>query len=931
MVNQQEPEPDLPPEDLEILREEQEAIRKATEGNVLAIERTRWDPNDPLYTDRDRYLNMQYWLRQSQTLARMLFDYGFMNLSNVGIGIKNIRRLVQVYPPEFFIKDLPWDRRYLEVVGPSGAPDLLLSEQLAGLDGRRPFEIFGRHNQKTDVANGKTDGELKLPEGSLPSVITDAGQVLGFVPQDWWVFCGVKSEVSARKPTGLLQMPYDKVKEAVWERLSLSDGEERRAGNLQEQIDLILGIRAARRSVAGLDVLYRLGQPLKVTGYCLHSNCWQAFNEYRKLELEELELEKAKKPTEEIKRLKESKRLIQFNTSERFDHMQLARGLAEVIPDPRSWVAGHPSFVNTQTIKEAIAAEEALLNMVSTVLPDTEPLLAIYKERVREKQERYFVRVLHVETVIFASEDELNDLRKTVDHRKQWLSLERAKSLARVSENDVTGRPDKWYFGSTDPTQLKDLTFPGIDPASHLGYVWELAQEWSRLTGGDALDYQLPPAPQIGGWHLRNIQAMSHSFNTLLEMAEQVRNGGAITDKDMREKYLPALVQYEPEVTPGVPSVVWTFWEVSEEGYALKPHAEPGPGRVPHAVPYRDIALWYDWWWTMANDQYVYPRLVEYMNRKFAEAGLPEAVRVTADGPDSNYFRHHDIAWEIWRNQPHNPLIERLKEVWNTEVRKKTIHIRPVYYREVLAGLSGGLLKGLSRPDPEFLAYLRDKTKAELARLRGPTGRVPERDREQEKELTRRLAKLNEWLIEATPLDEFTKFVQRLNRLSDRRVRLWAGFQTHGKSGSLMGFEIGEAKAFVKEGYGTDNGHHLEEQQNWQADLIMMGWLCGQFTKALYLARGLSILISASVNPFERHKAEAAAVQGGLHPDIARHVVEGFKGLDNLLLPLDEPAAAEYVKAIFAAKEIRQLGRDVAKEILERGEFRKEMDAMIIA
>lgn len=560
------------------------------------------------------------------------------------------------------------------------------------------------------------------------------------------------------------------------------------------------------------------------------------------------------------------------------------------------------SQTRPQTVFESIDAYEAAADMVSAVM---EPLLVDENGQV----------LRGTEMVRYISLDEMHDLRKQVDGYKQGLMLWRAKAQMLLAEGTVKSAPDNWFPASYDDVRKRDLILPGlpVPPRVYLGPLADLQD-----------DTRIPPGPELGARHLRLMHRMLESFRSLVELAAFVRTGGVLTYKDLVERWIGGkqMIQYEPD------EVIWTWWDEESDLQYWEP--DPKGRRKPHAALREDWMLWIDWPLVMGSiGNYVFEQVVLWVNERFAEAGLP--VRVTCDGPDSNYFRHHDIAWEIWRNQPHNPLIERLKEVWNTEVRKKTIHIRPVYYREVLAGLSGGLLKGLSRPDPEFLAYLRDKTKAELARLRGPTGRVPERDREQEKELTRRLAKLNEWLIEATPLDEFTKFVQRLNRLSDRRVRLWAGFQTHGKSGSLMGFEIGEAKAFVKEGYGTDNGHHLEEQQNWQADLIMMGWLCGQFTKALYLARGLSILISASVNPFERHKAEAAAVQGGLHPDIARHVVEGFKGLDNLLLPLDEPAAAEYVKAIFAAKEIRQLGRDVAKEILERGEFRKEMDAMIIA
>jgi len=652
---------------------------RTTGGGNRADERwrTAWDADDPLYSDKRRNLNMQFWLRQSQTVTRMLFAYGFMDLSNVGIAIKNLRRLVQVHPPRIFIESLPWDQRYLEVLLPKAKrgkrKGVYTLEDLAKpkkKDGKElPIGVFG-----------EDDYDITKPTPSrLPKELESEELELAFLPQDWWVFCGVKSEANARKPTGLLQMPYDEVETEVKKKLRARFAGRRgviTARNHRDQIDITLGIREARRQVSGLYVLDRRDVPLEVIGYCEHRKCWEAFNGHQRLKA-------AGDPAAE------SKRLIQFNTGERYAHMQLAKGLADLLPDPRRPDAT-PVFANTQTIKESIAAEEALLNMVSTVL--RKPLLAIYQP---EEGGWFQLRVLHVEVVVFASEDELNDLCKTVRHRKQWLGLERAKALARVGPGDVTKLPNEWYLASADPTVLRDITFPNlVDPASHLGYVWELAQEWARRTGNNPLDYKLPAAPEIGGWHLREIHALSESFNTLLEMAEVVREGGAITDKDLREKYFPKLVQYEPEVRPGVPSVIWIYWEEKSNKEKI-PHTFEEwqtAGRpekwVPHAAPYRDIALWYDWWWVMALDQYVYPELVEYVNRQFREAGLVNAdgeltVRVTADEPSSNYFQHHDIAREIWRLQPAKPIEDRIRRSLREEEDTGSVDLRPTIRRNI--------------------------------------------------------------------------------------------------------------------------------------------------------------------------------------------------------------------------------------------------------
>ena len=636
----------------------------------------------------------------------------------------------------------------------------------------------------------------------------------------------------------------------------------------------------------------------------------------------------------------EDNRLIQFNTSDRYAHMMHARWLAERTPEARERgiEALSPDYDLAQTITESIDAEEALLDMISTVV--RKPLLRVWEEthtdRKRETQTQLQVRVLHTELVIFASVDEINDLRKTVDHRKQWLGMWRAKAYALLAEARITSAPDNWYLGSADDQPLRNLVFADpqvVDPAIYLGYLWERAERWSRRTGGDPLDYVVRPAPEIGGWHLRSMRRLLASFNTLLDLMELTSKrpedteeeialgaeGGYITDRDLRSRWTD-LVQFEKD------EVVWTYWEM-KEGRAVRPHAEPGPGLEPHATPYRDLALWYDWWWTMCVDHYVFPQLVEYMNERSEEAEFP--VRVTADGPDSNYFRHLDFAHGLWKNQPIEPIIKRLKWIWKREVASHTIHIRPVLYKEVLSGLPSEMLAGLFQPDRELLTKLRTKAEQELAKL-GPIGpTTAEAARKQAEELRGKIAWYTRGINQASEqLDSLTKFVQKLNRLSDKRVRMWCGFLTHGKRGSIMGLDVGETLRFVKEGYAADTGLMTEDQFDQMVDLVTMGWLSGQFNKSVYLSRSIAYLISVKVNPMERHKAIGGSIQGGHHPVIAHYVAEGIGGLDDLLGLTEDSKATKFVQDIFEAHEVEKLGRSVVKEILERSLFRKEMAEM---
>ena len=208
-------------------------------------------------------------------------------------------------------------------------------------------------------------------------------------------------------------------------------------------------------------------------------------------------------------------------------------------------------------------------------------------------------------------------------------------------------------------------------------------------------------------------------------------------------------------------------------------------------------------------------------------------------------------------------VIEALKQVWADEIGSKTVHIRPVYYKEVLRGL--------------------------------PT--------------------------EVSDDPVLQEFVQSLNKKSDRRCRLWAAFQSHGRKGGIRGFKIGTATHWVEEGYGTDNGLSKERQQGRQADLIMLAWFNDQFDKAVYLVRGITYLISNDVDILKQYDLVGRAIAGGLHPDVAKVVADGLTK-DKLLqwqqlLPVDAPDAVKYVEAVFNHVEVERLGDKVLEDVTE--------------
>ena len=581
-----------------------------------------------------------------------------------------------------------------------------------------------------------------------------------------------------------------------------------------------------------------------------------------------------------------------------------------------------------QDIPEAIAAAEALDDLVSAVMT---PLSTSEIEQGKGKnwktgaQEDKFGVLIHwgTEDVRYANGDELHDPRKTIGGIQGYLMLHRTAAEMLLTLAHVKTAGDDWYPGSWDGVKKKDfmLSFPELPDVANDVLQQVLFGPYAECDD----DFVIDPGPMVGEWHNRRIFRVIDSFNTLIEMAEHVREGGIFTDKDMRERWLPKLVQFAND------DLVRGWWDEefdNGEGYPkgklFAEYDKKYPRREFRAVPYYDWFYWQDPGWVMgiANDGYVFRQIVEYVIERFREAGMPESVKIEIDGADPNYFRHHDTAWEIVRNQPKQAVIRRLKKVWNREVNKGTTHIRPVYYREVLAELSQELLVDLPTPDKEYVKPFRDETSTQLAAAT---------NKKEIKDLEKKLAVLNRCLRkDAKDLDPFTRFVQKLNRDSDARVRMWAGFESHARDGDIMAFLPPEAIGYVKEGYAFDTGAPYEDHQAHAVDLVTFAWINPQFNSAVWLARELHYHIFTKVDPMERHKAVAAAQGRGLHPAIANYIVEGFGGWERWIVPVSESKAELYVKKIFEIKEVEQLGRELVKKLLPKELMRKEMRLQII-
>jgi hypothetical protein len=267
---------------------------------------------------------------------------------------------------------------------------------------------------------------------------------------------------------------------------------------------------------------------------------------------------------------------------------------------------------------------------------------------------------------------------------------------------------------------------------------------------------------------------------------------------------------------------------------------------------------------------------------------------------------------ELFRSQSVEPIIQQLTEVWNMEVAKKTLHIRPVYYKEVISKLPEELLRDLSEPDRPQVERLRQEVAQKLTAATDPGER---------RELEERIHSLDRVLLTARDLDRLTRFIQDLNRRSDRRIRLWSGFLSHGRKGGVRGLLPGKAVGFCEEAYGTQTGLPKEEQQGDQADLAMMAWLGTQVDPAVFLTRGIVYLIEKKVDPMLQYELVGKKIDGGLHPKIARQVAKVLTRNRTIkwehLLPEDTPEEVEYLEGVFEEMEKVRLGPVVIRQIKE--------------
>ena len=748
-------------------------------------------------------------------------------------------------------------RRHLEI----GLPPEYHEE----LPDQRKYR-FGKQMREATDNNDIVQGPIYLPPGytngrNYEAPVTAAPQVLT-LPfseqarvvehlQHWWVLDMDKPERASRDFTGFCRMPKHWVafsfrwlleERGLWEPLlDAADPNTPRVLSLQQQFD----IRRAHGDARMNNARHFYHYPNVVPVY------------------------------------------------DQFVEVARATGIAEYVEDPngyqdkfyfwfhaqeRYWFWRH--FEKTarqrdeahrvQDIPEAIAASEALADLMSAVVqPLTTSLIweIKYDKNDPPKEiDRAANILIHwgTELVRYAPADEVHDLRKTIDFIKQFLMLRRTRAQMLLQLPHVKSSGDLWYPGSWDDVTKEDfmLSLPILSvDAERINQVLQevLYGPLSRFED----DFTISPGPEIGEWHGRMVFRVLDSFNTLIEMAHHAQRGGKITGDDLRDKWYPKLVQFAND------ALVRGWWDEGEK--RLYADYDPThPEREFRAVPVADWFLWVDWAWVMDKggvDHYVFRQIVEYVNEQFHETGLPESVRISIDGADPNYFRHHTLAELISYSFDIEELKSRLRGVWREAIRQKVVHTRPVY-QKFLTGLPPELIARLDEPDADG-----------------------------------------------------HKFLQELNKKSDRRCRLWAAFQSHGRKGGIRGFKISTAVHWVEEGYGTDNGLSKEKQQGRQADLIMLAWLNDQFDKAVYLVRGITYLISNEVDILKQYDLVGKAIGSGLHPDIAAMVARGLtkdKFIQwNKLLPTEVPDAVKYVEETFAEVEINKLGEKVLEEIKE--------------
>lgn len=763
-----------------------------------------------------------------------------MNSNNVDFLITNFgwRRWLKVkLPPNIMAMIDEHDRKF-STIGVKPITELTLSELLQIHRGEIRATFRGKKSHTL---------QLYVPDGYEP--IETINVVRLERPYDFWVLDSDRAERATRMFNGFFGLPSPEVAKEYKRLLGP---------------DLMTKISNYETATAGMNHQQRMRQISNHLSdneqHQIHDLYWEAQSNIWKLHMEfKTVVETFQKqylplyPENNYRDRGKFYRPVVY--THRFDYWSAVE----------SGLGVKESLSRPQNIFESIDAYEAMANMMSAVI---KPLPVDGKGVIQRG----------LEEVWYNSAYDGHHLRKTVDSIKQKQMLERAIANLLLTDATVKGAPDKWLPGSWEAVRVGDLYLPGIPPELYLGDLASLDP-----------DYVIQPGPFLAAEYLKSVNRLGNSFKSLidyfdflrgLQLTDQgnfrTRNGDILSIDDLISKWAAgkSLVQKKPE------EVVWTWW--NEESRQM--YWEPGDGRVPHAVTRGPKLLWMDFPFTMGEFHMVRDRVAQYANDKAQEAGL--SVRITYDGPESNYFRHHDILWEAYQEKLAPWIIYRLREVWNREVEKNNIeHIRPVYYKEILSLIPREFLRHVSLPREE----------------------VPDSD----------------WIA---------RLIQWFNRQSDYRVRLYSGMSSHGSGGNLMGFKINKAVGYWEDGYGTDNGLSWKDQDARGEDLIYFGWQNEHFNGALYLARSMSLGIDTSTSGLSRLDEYKSAVRSArVHPDIAYHVAEGFKGIDKKLFPLTEHAAIKHVKKIFELKEIKQIGREEVKKIIEEKQFRRTMREMVVA
>ena len=693
--------------------------------------------------------------------------------------------------------------------------------------------------RETDVK----DGDKRIGKARLTGV-PDDGYVVVKRPQGLWIHDGQTMERFSRKETGRNLVAKADV-EAYYRFLIEAEGLEAYYDVGYEDIPTEARWR--------LQTLYRRSHKWATEGPPDENGKpdWRsgAFNFGHANGLYRAYLQEGLNQDKTIDDLEKAaySRFFQMVPSDYYSRYRLAERLARECADP----------LEGQTVAESVQAYENLADMYSVVLQGAvceKEMAQVYLTSGNEatkdgKPKKQLLVHINPATarVRYCSIYEVHDDRKAIKHINQWLGIRQLVDAAELTSFRVPSARDEWYGTATRNQKARDLvlTTVPIDPRVYLG---------EELGGVVAVNpnHPIPPGTEIWMRHLSMLQDFVGSVQTLLKLIRYVSSKG-MTYKDFKEHYDPDLRNWGDAAVQ--------VWRSRDQYHEYTYHGENGPGRELVALcPVKDWALWIDFSWIVENDNYLYHTWMRMVNNYLSNANFPLKVRVNLD----NYGQHKDIGKLVWQKQATVPIvIEALKQVWADEIGSKTVHIRPVYYREVLRGLP-----------------------AELSN--------------------------DQVLVE---------FLQKLNKKSDRRCRLWAAFQSHGRKGGIRGFKIGTAVHWVEEGYGTDNGLSKEHQQGRQADLIMLAWMNDQFDKAVYLVRGVTYLISNNVDILKQYDLVGRAIAGGLHPDVAAMVASSLTE-DKLikwdvLLPPEVPEAVKIVEATFAVIEIKRLGEKVLDDIKE--------------